>query len=318
MHPTLQLLDRFSDELKSQPVHWFDLPENTQLLKESDRIYCIEYRDDNNIAVNLNDWPTAKLNILFYPKSKDRLTWWLRRLQTTLTDAKKLWIVGENNGGIKSLANRLKGHFNCTKLDSARHCALFEIQLLNPLEEADEWQRYSVSDLPILSLPGVFSANRLDKGTEVLLNVLPTLKGSVLEFGGGSGVLTTLVAKQPTVSKVIACEIDLLAVHSSKETLKLNSVASKADTIWSNGLKMIPAEKFDVVITNPPFHKGISTSYNASETLFAEASKWLKPGGQLIWVANEFLSYQSIIEAHFSSIKILAHEKGFKVFQATL
>lgn len=318
MHPTFQLLERFSDELNNQRIHWFDLPEMSKLVKPTDRYYCLDYIDGNEAPADLLQWPTEQLNILFYPKAKDRLTWWIRQLQSELSNEKRLWIVGENNGGIKSLPNRLKGHFVCTKIDSARHCALYQVEMVTPLNLEDDWQSYCVLDLEVRSLPGVFSANKLDKGTEVLINTLPTLTGSVLEFGGGSGILTTLLAKQASVNKVIASEIDLLAVHSSQKTLALNNVSSKAETIWSNGLSNVPPEKFDALVTNPPFHKGIATSYNASETLFAEAKDWLKPGGKFIWVANEFLSYQSIIEQHFSSIKLLAHEKGFKVFQATL
>ncbi|ATX76357.1 class I SAM-dependent methyltransferase [Reinekea forsetii] len=316
MHPTLQLLERHDAELHLTPVHWFDLPEPTQLTKPTDLAFNLNWSVSNAATLAQTQWPCAPLNILFYPKAKERLDWWLNVIFSTLQSGQRLWVVGENVGGIKSLPKRLEGVFSCVKVDSARHCVLFEVILSESFQGHEGWTSYQQGDHTIHSLPGVFSAKRLDKGTEVLLSILPELKGAVLEFGGGAGVLTCMLAEQPKVTSVTAVEIDLLAVRSSLKTIAANQLADRATTLWSAGTEALPEQKFDFIVTNPPFHQGIKTAYGPTQGFFAQASNWLKPRGRLIWVANEFLNYQGELGKTFHSVKVLAHEKGYKVYQA--
>jgi len=316
MHPTLQLLERHQSELISSPVHWFDLPEQTTLLKSTDKQFNLNWCVNNDATIEDSPWPCGEQNVLFYPKAKDRLDWWLKTISTTFKKGQRLWVVGENNGGIKSLTKRLKDQFECHKVDSARHCALYEIAPLTTLTNQPSWSQYEYQSHTIFSLPGVFSAAKLDKGTEVLLSVLPELKGSILEFGGGCGVITTCLAQQKSTTSVTSVEIDLLAVRSSKKTLAENNLADKAQSIWSAGTTKLEQQRFDAIVSNPPFHKGIKTEYGPTEEFFAEVKDWLKPRGRFIWVANDFLNYQYLLEKSFSKITVLKQEKGFKVFEA--
>ena len=316
MHPTLELLERHDTELQLTPVHWFDLPEATALKKAADLAFNLNWSSANAATLDETPWPCAPLNVLFYPKAKERLDWWLNLLFSELKSGQRLWVVGQNVGGIKSLPKRLEGVFNCVKVDSARHCVLFEVTLVERFQGHEGWRSYPHGAHTIHSLPGVFSAKRLDKGTEVLLSVLPELKGDILEFGGGAGVLTCMLAEQAKVTSVTALEIDLLAVRSSLKTLAANQLTDRATTLWSAGTEALAEQKFDFIVTNPPFHQGIKTAYGPTQAFFAQASNWLKPRGRLIWVANEFLNYQGELGKTFHSVKVLAHEKGYKVYQA--
>jgi 16S rRNA (guanine1207-N2)-methyltransferase len=317
MHPTLQLLERHADELSSQTIHWFDLPEQSDLVKPIDKQFNLNWSSGNSASLEMTQWPTSGINILFNPKAKDRLDWWLLQLSKSLDAGQKIWVVGENNGGIKSLSKRLKDYFICDKLDTARHCALFELtptSLTLPEVSSKEFVREGNS---FIGLPGVFSAGRLDKGTEVLFSVLPELKGKILEFGAGCGVLTAELAKQEKVTQVDTLEIDMLGVLSTKQNLSAASLDSKTQVFWSSGFDNLPKATYDTIVTNPPFHKGIKTEYGPTEQFFEQASQWLKPRGQIIWVANDFLNYQSILQKAFKPAVTLAHEKGFKVYSAT-
>lgn len=316
MHPTLQLLERHRSELLASTVHWFDVPEPTDLVKPNDRQFNLNWSTSNNAQATDIDWPCSELNVLFYPKAKDRLFWWLKTIENRSNSEQRLWVVGENNGGIKSLGKRLSESYDCVKVDSARHCVLFEITQKKSLEFDMAWTKYSYLNNTIYSLPGVFSAGKLDKGTQVLLTALPSLKGNILEFGGGCGVLTTAIAQQPQVKKVTALEIDLLAVRSSLKTFHENDLSDKANTLWSAGTEALPTERFDAIVTNPPFHTGIKTSYEPTESFFLEAHQWLRTGGRLIWVANEFLNYESLLTTHFQPPIKLRNERGFNVFEA--
>lgn len=317
MHPTLQLLERHEEAITSHNTHWFDLPEQSFLVQSDHQQFNLLASHTNSASLTTDVWPTSSLNILFYPKAKERLSWWLYQLSQNFTASQTLWVVGENNGGIKSLPKRVKAYFDCTKIDSARHCSLFELTRSTEQLPAPEWTSFTHDGQQFFALPGVFSAGRLDKGTDVLLSVLPMLSGNVLEFGGGCGIITARVASLSSVSHVTALEIDLLATQSSKKTLVENNLSEKAHTLWSNGTQALEPQLFDAIISNPPFHQGIKTAYAPTESFFQQAYQWVKPGGTFVWVANDFLNYQSLLEPHFLPAQQLAHDKGFRVFSAT-
>ena len=316
MLPTLQLLERQRTILDKQPVHWFDAPAENPLGKQGDQYFSLLWHPANNSQTDQQNWPTAKYNVLFYPKAKERLHWWLEQLSNSLTAGQQLWVVGHNDGGIKSLAKRVKNQFKCQKIDSARHCVAYELLPEIDLPTTQWWQTFNYQETKISALPGVFAAGKLDKGTEILLNVLPTLHGNVFEFGAGCGILTTQLARQHKVSRVTAVEIDLLAVRSAQRTIDDNNYSNKVAIHWSAGTSNLPNAKFDAIVTNPPFHQGIRTAYAPTEDFFRSAKDWLTKNGQLIWVANDFLDYQSLLKPDFSNIETLTHERGFKVFRA--
>lgn len=76
--------------------------------------------------------------------------------------------------------------------------------------------------------------------------------------------------------------------------------------------------RFDMIISNPPFHDGLQTSLTAAETLIRGAVKHLPIGGQLRIVANAFLPYPDILDATFGSHEVLAQNGRFKVYRATV
>ncbi|TXR53785.1 class I SAM-dependent methyltransferase [Reinekea thalattae] len=339
MHATLQILDRHRDTLNNHKIHWFDSPEQSDLIKPHDQQYNLNWSSNNQLSIDDLSITTAELNILFFPKSKERLDWWLAKISSQLAENQQLWVVGENNSGIKSIEKRIGRYFDSFKIDSARHCALVELRLKQPLEQSSsDWQSYEVkleaineqtnkeadetatdaqSANKIYSLPGVFSAAKLDKGSDLLIQHLPKLRGKVLEFGCGAGVLSLAIARQPSVSGLVVTDIDALAIHSTQKTLTANALQDKATLHWSDGLHNLPQQQFDAIVTNPPFHQGIKTAYAASEHFFSQAHLWLKPGGQLIWVVNDFLRYEPCLDAQFDTTVELTRQRGFKVLSAT-
>jgi len=320
MHPCWQILERHRDSLDDSSVLWLDAPEAHPLIKSSD--HCItpnralHIQQPNQWLAPNTAWPNSvEQLVLFYPKAKGRLEWWLRQIQQHSANA-KLWIVGENLGGIKSLPKRVAPWAACDKLDSARHCGLFEVQLDKPLPADQDWLSFDWNGHSIYALPGVFSQNRLDTGTAVLLNHLPQLSGKLLELGCGSGVLSLALLTSNTDNRLTTLDIDWLATTSTERTLSEAGVADRAEVIWSDGLSEVPAARYDHLITNPPFHTGLRTHYEPSERFFAASHDWLKPGGSLWWVTNDFLDYQRVLKKSAFEVKEVAHERGFRVYRA--
>lgn len=320
MHPCWQILERHRDELDTKTVLWLDPPHAHALIKTHD--HCItpdrtlHRANPDQFSAPDSIWPQQiEQLVLFHPKAKGRLEWWLHQFQQQNIPA-QLWLVGENLGGIKSLPKRLAPWAHCDKLDSARHCGLFDVHLEKLLPADQDWMHFDWNDQRIYALPGVFSQNRLDTGTAVLLEHLPALTGELLELGSGSGVISLALLNGAANNRLTTVDIDWLAIASTKRTLAEAGLSEGADIIWSDGLSEVPPRRFDHLVTNPPFHTGLRTHYEPSERFFAASHDWLKAGGSLWWVANDFLDYQSALKKGAFEVQEVAHQRGFRVYRA--
>src|SRR5690606_18204762 len=164
------------------------------------------------------------------------------------------------------------------------------------------------------SLPGVFSHGRLDRGSALLLEQLDGLPaGRLLDFGCGAGIIGAALKRRYPQSDVVMLDVDAFAVQSSRLTLAANGL--DAEVISGDGIDAAP-QQLAAIISNPPFHQGVHTHYQASETLIEKAAQHLEPGGEMRLVANSFLRYPPLIEAHLGSCQTLASADGFRIYRA--
>lgn len=258
--------------------------------------------------------------VLFLPKSRELTDYLLRALAARLS-GKMLYLVGEKRGGIERAARQLAEFGQARKLDSARHCQLWQIRVDNAplppsLPELAERFRLDLADGPleVVSLPGVFSHGRLDRGSALLLEHLDALPtGRVLDFGCGAGIIGAALKRRYPQSELVLLDVDAFAVESSRLTLAANGLS--AEVIAGDGIDAAPGE-LAAIISNPPFHQGVHTHYQASETLLQRAAEHLQQGGELRLVANAFLKYPPLIEAHLGRCETLAAADGFRIYRA--
>lgn len=262
------------------------------------------------------------LALIAFPKSKSELAYTLAMLAPHLTENATVLFVGENKGGIKSVAKLSKDYVsNCDKVDAARHCILYAANFIagDYTFDLDDWYHvYPIAldgiEIKVAALPGVFSQQGLDKGTKVLLENLPCdYQGSLLDFGCGAGVISAFLAKKFPGVTPTGIDISALAIASTEKTLALNGIKGKA--IASDGLSEAN-EKYDHIVSNPPFHQGLNTHYAATELFLAESKKFLNRNGQLTVVANSFLKYLPIMSKSFGSAKLTANIKGFSIYHS--
>ncbi|TDF84595.1 class I SAM-dependent methyltransferase [Pseudomonas sp. H9] len=259
--------------------------------------------------------------VLFLPKSRDLANYLLNALASRLA-GRELFLVGEKRGGIEGAAKQLHAFGKPRKLDSARHCQLWQVTVehapeAKPLESLAERFELPLADGPlqIVSLPGVFSHGRLDRGTALLLEHLEHLPvGHVLDFGCGAGVLGATIKRRYPQSQVTLLDVDAFAVASSRLTLAANGL--QGEVICGDGIDAAP-RGLEVILSNPPFHTGVHTNYQASENLLKKSADHLKKGGELRLVANSFLRYQPLIEGALGNCSVRAEAQGFKIYQAT-
>jgi 16S rRNA (guanine1207-N2)-methyltransferase len=258
--------------------------------------------------------------VLFLPKSRELAAYLLNALASRLA-GRELYLVGEKRGGIEGAAKQLQAFGKPRKLDSARHCQLWQVTVENapqakPLESLAERFELELADglLKIVSLPGVFSHGRLDRGTALLLEHLDGLPvGHVLDFGCGAGVIGSIIKRRYPDSQVTLLDVDAFAVASSRLTLAANGL--QGEVISGDGIDAAPRD-LQVILSNPPFHTGVHTNYHASENLLKKSAEHLRSGGELRLVANTFLRYQPFIQEALGNCRTLTEAGGFRIYQA--
>lgn len=261
-----------------------------------------------------------ELLLLYWPKTKALAQYLLAMLLPKLKANGEVVIVGENRSGISSAPKLFASFGKLTKRDAARHCSFYwgECDTAPPPFVLDDWfcqypLQFGEYALSVRALPGVFSQKELDCATKLLLENLPAMQGAVLDFGCGAGVIGCAILQRFSDCRVDMVDVDALAIASAKETLRVNQLT--ANVFCSNVYSHVDA-KYNHIVSNPPFHAGLKTSYVASEQFLQQVRWHLFPKGTLTIVANNFLRYTPFIEAAFGSCQVVAKSSKFSIYQA--
>lgn len=173
---------------------------------------------------------------------------------------------------------------------------------------------FNNKEFSIYSDNGVFSKDRFDYGTRVLLNSIDIdkLSGNVLDLGCGVGVVGLILG---TINKNISIDmvdINERAINLTKNNLVLNNV--KANVFVSDIYSNIN-NKYDFIITNPPIRAG----KNVIREFLLGSYDYLKDDGTLYFVMRKDHGVKSMMEE--LSVKfntsIVNKDKGFYVVLCT-
>lgn len=331
--PASEVILRHSDEFTQRRVLFAgdlqdDLP--AQLDTVLSRVHTQQYHhwqilsrtlEDNaryGLVATAEDVAECDTLIYFWPKNKPEALFQLENLLSLLPVGTDLFVVGENRSGVRSTEQMLEPWAKMNKIDSARRCGLYHGSLdVQPTFDVEQyWDDYPLGSLTIKTLPGVFSRDGLDAGSNLLLSTLkPHMKGKVLDMGCGAGVLSAMLASFSPKVRLFMTDVNAAAIEASKATLAANELEGEvfASNVYSdvNG-------RYDMIISNPPFHDGMQTSLDAAQTLIRGAVKHLNMGGELRIVANAFLPYPQILDETFGSHEVLLQNGRFKVYRAVL
>lgn len=256
--------------------------------------------------------------IYYWPKNKPEALYQLSNILSLMPVGSDVFVVGENRSGVRSAEQMLAEFAPLTKIDSARRCGLYHGRLeKQPAFNANGyWSEYPLDGLTIKTLPGVFSRDGLDVGSQLLLSTLtPHTKGKVLDVGCGAGVLSAVLASHSPKVRLSLCDVGASAVEASRATLAANGF--EGDVFASNVFSDVNG-RFDMIISNPPFHDGMQTSLEAAQQLIRGAVKHLNSGGELRIVANAFLPYPQVLDDTFGFHEVLAQTGRFKVYKTVM
>jgi 16S rRNA (guanine1207-N2)-methyltransferase len=163
------------------------------------------------------------------------------------------------------------------------------------------------------SQPGVFSWDRLDPGTALLLKSLPPLAGVGADLGCGVGILAQAVLTSPKVTALTLIDLDRRAVEAARR----NVDDPRASLVWDDARHLAaPLTGLDFVVSNPPFHEAGGEDKGLGQAFIRAAAGMVRKGGVLWLVANRHLPYEAVLNECFSRVRPVADAGGFKVFEA--
>lgn len=329
--PASEMLLRHRDEFADRHLIFAGDIQDTFLLQlntASTRVYTQQFHHWQRFKTQLGERANFSLVaepalladcdtlVYYWPKNKPEAQFQLFNLLSLLPMDADIFVVGENRSGIRSVEALLANYCPMNKIDSARRCGFYHGNLKDrPVFNLQAfYHQYHLEKLAITTLPGVFSRDGLDAGSALLLSTLqPHMKGKVLDLGCGAGVLAAALQQQSPKVRLWLCDTHAAAIAASKATFTNNGLQGE---IFASNVFSEVTGRFDLIISNPPFHEGRETSQHAVTRLIQGAAQHLSTGGELRIVANAFLPYPQLLQDVFGNHKVLAQTGRFKVYQS--
>lgn len=168
------------------------------------------------------------------------------------------------------------------------------------------------------ALPNVFSREKLDIGSRLLLDNLHLLEPaqSAADLACGNGLLGIAAMQQKRAQRVLFADESAMAVASARANAR-QILGQQADIAFHLGDGLLGlAQKFELILCNPPFHLGHTVDDFAGRRLLQQAAEALLPGGSLVLVANRHLDYGSSLQHLFKYVDKLAQNNKFIVWRA--
>lgn len=282
-----------------------------------------------DVTTLLDDHPTGGQPsdhiLMELPQGKEAARWTIQAALAALNPTGRLWLFGERESGIHSLSKRFsqvetvlcKGHLRLVSLASDS-VPLPEPGKTNPfIPDTDGFAYVTANKLKIAVKPGVFSWQAIDPATRLLLDVLQDHPGPrLLDWGCGSGFLgVALATRFPDIHVVLSDDL-VTATRCALRSVEQNGLSTRCEVITEDGIgKKLEKLRFDTIVTNPPFHRGVRTNHNATRTFLATVASCLNPGGALWLVGNRFMDYETLIKERFTQVDEMDGDDAFTVWR---
>ncbi|MEW6725289.1 MAG: methyltransferase [Bacillota bacterium] len=169
--------------------------------------------------------------------------------------------------------------------------------------------------LTLLTGGGVFSRNRIDFGTRLLLEYLELPEtGPFLDLGCGYGPIAITVARLRPGVRVIGVEVNQRAAQLAMENAVRNQAAN-VEIRTGSGFAPVAGEQFSAIITNPPFRAGKALVHawleQAADHLAPEAALWVVVGNK-----QGAESLTGRMKQLYHEVGVVKCKGGFRVLRA--
>jgi 16S rRNA (guanine1207-N2)-methyltransferase len=268
--------------------------------------------------------------IIDLPKGRSLAQSWLLKAYDALRVGGRLYLAGSKSEGIQAVikdAEELLGIPAILGYKKGNRIVRYvknipahklPVWAQRPGIAPNTWHEMGITiknhSLKLYSLPGIFSYDRLDPGTQILLSAVDIQIGAqFLDLGCGYGIIG-LIAGLSGAAPVDLVDVNLLAVAATRKNIISNGIKSAA-VLPSDVLQSVSDHQFDQILTNPPFHSGKAVDYQMSHAFIEQSWRHLKPGGEFNLVANQFIRYDNLMKPLFRQITVLAESNGYRVWQ---
>ena len=161
---------------------------------------------------------------------------------------------------------------------------------------------------------GVFSKDRFDYGTRVLLSSIDIskLSGNVLDLGCGIGVVGIILGTINKNINIDMIDINERAISLVRDNLTLNKVKAN---VFSSDVYSNVNKKYDYIITNPPIRAG----KEVVRKFLLGGYDYLNDNGILYFVMRKDHGVKSMIKEleNKYNVTIVNKDKGFYIVSLT-
>lgn len=275
---------------------------------------------------NSTETPTARYQqvLLRIPKSLSLLQDQLQRLRPLLADQALLLAGSMIKHLPPSAGDLLAAHIGPYQASLGwKKARLLQCQYAPSLQPGirDLTSHYPLegTDLQLRNRPGVFSREKLDIGTRVLLPCIPADLGEarVVDLGCGNGALGLQAAQRNPHIQLTFIDESWAAVASARDNFAAAFPGRNAHFDVSDGLSEATTNSADLILCNPPFHQQQVVGDQIARRLFRQSHHALAPGGRLLVVGNRHLGYHQTLKRYFDTIEQVAAAPKFIVLAAS-
>ncbi len=292
------------------------------------------------LADGVNDLTPASFDLVLshLPRGRAVQQELIRGAVWALRAGGRFYLVANKRAGVKgaiAYARELFGQCGVVRQKKGYHVAVaVKPAVWQPFPLTDGYVTRIITldsvETALISKPGVFAWDRLDDGTEALVGAMEIdAHDRVLDLGCGTGLAGLAAARRAVLpsplgggaggggssSQITLIDADLRAVESARRTLEANGIAN-AEPLLSDCGSAILDRRFDVVITNPPFHQDLGVDYEVACQFVRDAARVLCTGGRLFLVANRFLRYGDLIRETFGNVATAYADGRYHVLTA--
>ncbi|HZS77296.1 MAG TPA: methyltransferase [Ktedonobacteraceae bacterium] len=258
--------------------------------------------------------PPATMNVavmnLLYQPSNAWMHYGLQVAAYALKPGGRLYVQGAKTRGILTIAKRMEALFG--------NVETLEIHKGERVVCSRVGERPVALDGEPLQTLQPFAEGKLDEGTRLLLETLEVRATDVaLDIGCGAGYLGMHIALRATKGQVTMVDASLAAVDLTRRKVE-ESGLENVQVLASNGVQAMASQRFDLVVTNPPFHMGGVQTLEIGEQFIRGAAQVLRPRGRFYLVANRFLKYEPTMRSCFKTMEEVARNTSFKVLRGTM
>lgn len=283
-----------------------------------------------NAALSDFDLSVIDVDSIYYRVSKEKalVHHLINQALLRLPIGGELVLTGEKGDGLKTYADKARTLVGSDKdLNKGRGGALLARirKQREPETSLDDSNYRQLCDIApqghvaLYSKPGVYGWQKIDRGSRLLIGALGDVLDKngaqaprdVLDLGCGYGYLTVMAHQRLPDARFVATDNNVTALVACTKNIETHAISAQVvPADCADGI----GQQFDLVLCNPPFHKGFDIHGDLTLAFLKAAAARLAPDGMALFVVNQFIALEQKAEPLFASCERAGEGEGFKVY----